>query len=221
VAAAVVDTVACAVRLAVTEPDRVRLDVPVRVCVSELVTVMEGVQELVSDRLFVGDSVVVAVFEGVAWPVPDPLTVRVPLFVIDGVGCALRLLLGVTVELAVRVVVEVLDQGLGVWLVEAVLEAVLVRLAVIEDVTVGVWLWVSNAEGVWVVVWVMVREAVRLPELVRLGVPVLRALTVLETEGVCERVLVPVVVPVTEIVWVVVRVLVGSADEERVGVIVA
>lgn len=109
-----VDTVACAVRLAVTEPDRVRLDVRVRVCVSELVTVMEGVQELVSDRLFVGDSVVVAVFEGVAWLVPDPLTVCVPLLVIDGVGCALKLLLGVTVGLAVRVVVEVLDQGLGV-----------------------------------------------------------------------------------------------------------
>jgi len=92
---------------------------------------------------------------------------------------------------------------------------------VIEDVTVAVWLRVERAEGVWVVVWVIVKEAVRLPELVRLGVPVLRALTVLETEGVCERVLVSVAVPVTEIVWVVVRVLVGSADEERVGVIVA
>lgn len=45
-----------------------------------------------------------------------------------------------TVGLAVRVVVEVLDQGLGVWLLEAVLEAVFVRLAVIEDVTVAVWL---------------------------------------------------------------------------------
>jgi hypothetical protein len=32
----------------------------------------------------------------------------------DGVTCALKLLVGVTVELDVRVVVEVLDQGLGV-----------------------------------------------------------------------------------------------------------
>ena len=67
----------------------------------------------------------------------------------------------------------------------------------------------------------IVKEAVRLPELVRLGVPVLRALTVLETDGVCERVLVLVVVPVKEVVCVVVRVRVPRADEERVGVIVA
>jgi len=110
----VVDTVACAVRLAVTEPDRVRLDVPVRLWVPDSVIVLEGVQELVSERLCVGDSVCVPVPERVDGLVPDPLAVRVPLLVVDGVDCALRLLLDVTVGLAVRVVVEVLDQGLGV-----------------------------------------------------------------------------------------------------------
>jgi hypothetical protein len=38
----------------------------VRVCVSELVIVMEGVQELVGERLCVGDSVLVLVPEFVA-----------------------------------------------------------------------------------------------------------------------------------------------------------
>lgn len=43
-----------------------RLDVLVRVCVSELVTVLDGVQELVGERLCVGDSVLVLVPEFVA-----------------------------------------------------------------------------------------------------------------------------------------------------------
>lgn len=104
---------------------------------------------------------------------------------------------------------------------EAVLDAVAVRLAVIEEVTVAVSLWVAGAEGVCVVVWVLVKEAVRLPELVRLGVPVAPALTVLEAEEVWDRLPVLVSVPVTEMVCVVVRVWVPRADEERVGLTVA
>ena len=101
------------------------------------------------------------------------------------------------------------------------LDAVLVRLAVIEAVTVAVELCVERAEGVCVVVWVPVKEAVRLPELVRLGVPVLAALTVLEEEGVWVSEPVLVSVPVTDRVCVVVRVRVARADEERLGLVVA
>lgn len=57
------ERVDCAVRLAVTEPDRVRLGVPVWVWVPDSVTVLEGVQELVSERLFVEDPVLVPVPE--------------------------------------------------------------------------------------------------------------------------------------------------------------
>lgn len=108
------ERVDCAVRLAVTELDCVRLGVPVWVWVPDSVTVLEGVQELVSERLFVEDPVLVPVPEFVDCPVPDRLVVCVKLLVMEGVDCALRLLLGVTVGLALKVVVEVLDQGLGV-----------------------------------------------------------------------------------------------------------
>ena len=60
------DVVDNAVTLDVTELVRVRLDVLVSVGVPDWVTVLEEVQELVSEPLFVGDSVVVAVPEYVA-----------------------------------------------------------------------------------------------------------------------------------------------------------
>ncbi len=85
----------------------------------------------------------------------------------------------------------------------------------------AVELCVERADGVCVTVPVLVKEEVRLPELVRLGVPVLAALTVLEEEGVWDRELVPVSVPETDRVCVAVRVRVARADEERLGLIVA
>jgi len=90
-----------------------------------------------------------------------------------------------------------------------------------EAVTVAVELCVERAEGVCVTVPVLVKEEVRLPELVRLGVPVLAALTVLEEEGVWDREPVPVSVPVIDRVCVAVRVRVARADEERLGLVVA
>ena len=60
------DVVDNAVTLDVTEPVRVRLEVPVSVGVPDEVTVLEEVQELVSDWLCVDDSVAVAVPEFVA-----------------------------------------------------------------------------------------------------------------------------------------------------------
>ena len=63
VTVALEDVVASAVTLAVTELDEVRLDVLVSVCVPDWVMVIEEVQELVSERLCVGDSVLVLVPE--------------------------------------------------------------------------------------------------------------------------------------------------------------
>ena len=51
---------------------------------------------------------------------------------------------------AVKVVVDVLDQGVPVWVMDLVREAVVVRLPVIEAVIVGVSEGVKKALGVWV-----------------------------------------------------------------------
>jgi len=76
--------------------------------------------------------------------------------------------------------VEVRDQGLGVWLAEAVLDVVTVRLADQEGVPVTVGLGVTPEVGVCDWVPVEVIEAVRLMEPVRVEVPVAGALTVLD-----------------------------------------
>ena len=81
---------------------------------------------------------------------------------------------------AVRVVVEVLDQGVPVWVMDCVLDAVDVRLPVIEAVIVAVGEGVGRALGVCVLVEEPVTLVVRDPELVRLGVLVTRAETVVD-----------------------------------------
>lgn len=83
---------------------------------------------------------------------------------------------------------------------EGVFEAVAVRLAVMEEVMVGVELWVTDRVDGGVNVPVLVKEEVRVPELVRLGVLVMAALTVLEEVSELVGLVVPVSVPVTEIV---------------------
>jgi len=65
---------------------------------------------------------------------------------------------------------------------------------------VGVELWVTDRVDGGVNVPVLVKEEVRVPELVRLGVLVMAALTVLEEVSELVGLVVPVSVPVTEIV---------------------
>jgi hypothetical protein len=81
---------------------------------------------------------------------------------------------------AVKVVVEVLDQGVPVWVMDLVLDAVVVRLPVIEAVIVGVSEGVEKALGVWVALEEPDTEVVLDPEPVRLGVRVTRAETVVD-----------------------------------------
>ena len=81
---------------------------------------------------------------------------------------------------AVKVVVEVLDQGVPVWVMDCVLDAVDVRLPVIEAVIVAVGEGVGRALGVWVLVEEAVTVAVLDSEPVRLGVLVTRAETVVD-----------------------------------------
>ena len=73
---------------------------------------------------------------------------------------------------AVKVVVEVLDQGVPVWVIVLDREAVAVRLPVTDAVLVAVSEGVMPALGVRVALEEPVQEAVLEPELVRLGVPV-------------------------------------------------
>jgi hypothetical protein len=198
----------------------VRLEVPVPVAVLDSVAVLEKVldevpvSELVRDEL----PVIVPVFveEGVAVPV----AVCDKEAVIEGVTRAVGLTVAVTDGVGLRVIVEVRDQGLGVWLDEAEREPVLVRLAVMEEVIVGDWLGVTRDEGVMDCVPVVVREEVRLADAVRLDVPVLIALMVLNGEDVCDNDPVPVFVLVKDVVCVIVRVPVGNAEGERLAVTV-
>lgn len=76
--------------------------------------------------------------------------------------------------------VEVLDQGVPVWVMDCVLEAVDVRLPVIEAVIVAVGEGVRGALGVCVLVEEPVMVGVLDSELVRLGVLVTRAETVVD-----------------------------------------
>jgi len=81
---------------------------------------------------------------------------------------------------AVKVVVDVLDQGVPVWVMDPVREAVAVRLPVMEAVIVGVSEGVGGALGVWVLVEEPVTVAVLEAEPVRLGVRVTGAETVVD-----------------------------------------
>jgi hypothetical protein len=81
---------------------------------------------------------------------------------------------------AVKVVVEVLDQGVPVWVMDLVLEAVAVRLPVIEAVIVALSEGVGGALGVWVALEEPDTEVVLDAEPVRLGVLVTRAETVVD-----------------------------------------
>lgn len=81
---------------------------------------------------------------------------------------------------AVKVVVDVLDQGVPVWVMDPVREAVAVRLPVMEAVIVGVSEGVGGALGVWVLVEEPVTVAVLDAEPVRLGVRVTGAETVVD-----------------------------------------
>ncbi len=81
---------------------------------------------------------------------------------------------------AVKVVVDVLDQGVPVWVIDLVLDAVVVRLPVIEAVIVGVSEGVEKALGVRVLVEDPVTVAVLEAEPVRLGVRVTWAETVVD-----------------------------------------
>ena len=190
------------------------------VMVLDCVTVTEGVLEEVPDSELVRDGLLVIVPVFVEEGVAVLVIVCDKEEVTEGVTRAVGLIVAVTDGVAVRVIVEVRDQGLGVWLDEAEREPVLVRLAVTEEVIVGDWLGVSRDEGVRDCVPVVVREEVRLADAVRLDVPVLIALMVLNGEDVCDNDPVPVFVRVKDVVCVIVRVPVGNAEGERLAVTV-
>ena len=76
--------------------------------------------------------------------------------------------------------VDVLDQGVPVCVMDCVLEAVVVRLPVILPVLVWVSDPVGAALGVFVTLEEPVTVAVRVPEPVRLAVPVAKAETVVD-----------------------------------------
>ena len=106
-------------------------------------------------------------------PVPDPDPVSVPVTVLDTVASAEGVLLAVLEGVAVKVVVLVRDQAVPetvcVGVREAVLDRVGVRLGVCVIVSEVVWV----AVDVELTVTVPVRLAVRLPDAVTVGVPVL------------------------------------------------
>jgi len=188
--------------------------------VLDCVAVLEKVLEEVPDSELVRDGLLVIVPVFVEEGVAVLVIVCDKEEVTEGVTRAVGLIVAVTDGVAVRVIVEVRDQGLGVWLDEAEREPVLVRLAVTEEVIVGDWLGVTRDEGVMDCVPVVVREEVRLADAVRLGVPVLIALTVLNGDDVCDNDPVPVFVLVNDDVCVMVRVPVGKAEGERLAVTV-
>ena len=105
---------------------------------------------------------------------PDPVCVRLGVWNAEGVWEA------VMDGVAVRVVVEVLDQGVPVCVMDLVLDAVVVRLPVIEAVIVALSEGVRRALGVCVLVEEPVTVAVLDAEPVRLGVRVTRAETVVD-----------------------------------------
>ena len=129
-------TVANAVTLGVPECVRLRLEVPVPVLVEETVTVSEGLLDTGGDSELVREPVWVGVAVFVTRVLCVTVAVGVEESVIEGVAGELGLGLAVNDDVIVSVGVGVLDQGLGVWLTEAVRLAVVVRLAVIEEVRV-------------------------------------------------------------------------------------